>query len=330
MISSIKGIEIKAVACSLPKKQISIQDYAPELFMDKSSKRMIKSTGFSKLRLSEERVTTADYCMKAAEAIFKDFDKNEIGALVFVTQTPDYILPATSHVLQDKLNLRNDILCLDINEGCSGYITGVYTAGLLAKQLNKNVCLLVGDTVSKLFNSDDGASRCLFGDAGTATIIGPGTHDVKFAFASYGERAGSLIMENSRHRIVDDSKNLGNGYMDGLDIMNFSLNEVPVVMQSLLADENLNVEDISLFACHQANKAILISLADKLGIEYSKLPFIAGEIGNESSSSVPMVLSYSKHENLSKVMCSGFGVGLAVGAFIYDFENTKIYEVVEL
>lgn len=330
MISSIKGIEIKAIACSLPKKQISIQDYAPELFMDKSSKRMIKSTGFSKLRLSEERVTTADYCMKAAESIFKDFDKNEIGALVFVTQTPDYILPATSHILQDKLNLRNDILCLDINEGCSGYVTGVYTAGILAKQLNKNVCLLVGDTVSKLFNHNDGASKCLFGDAGTASIVSPGNSTINFSFASYGERADMLIMENSRHRIVENPKNEGYTYMDGLGIMNFSLNEVPMLMNDLRKYENLDWNDISLCACHQANKSIVLSLANKLGINCDKMPFIAGEIGNESSSSIPTVLSYSKNRDLSKVMCCGFGVGLAIGAFIYDFSKTKIYEVAEL
>lgn len=330
MVTTVNGVSIEAISCTLPKRQFTIQEYAPDLFTEKSAKRMIKNTGFSKLRISESTTTTADFCVESAKHIFESFDKDKIGALVFVTQTPDYILPATSHVLQSRLGLQSDILCLDINEGCSGYITGVYTASMLAKQLNKSVCLLVGDTSSKLASPKDGASRCLFGDAGTASIISPGSISINFSFASYGERADMLIMENSRHRIIDNPRNEGHTYMDGLGVMNFSLNEVPALMNELRQYENLDWDDVSLCACHQANKSIILSLADKLGVDRDKVPFIAGEIGNESSSSIPMVLSHSKNRDLSKVMCCGFGVGLAVGAFIYDFSNTKIYEVAEL
>lgn len=105
---------------------------------------MAKKTGFSALRIADENTTTADLCLKSAEKILQHEAREDIGALIFVSQTPDYVLPATSHILQERLGLKNDILCLDINEGCSGYVTGVYTAGLLAKQLNKATCLLGG------------------------------------------------------------------------------------------------------------------------------------------------------------------------------------------
>ena len=144
MVTNIDGIRIKSIACAIPKRKLSLMEYAPDLFNEKSAKRMAKGTGFSYLRIADESTTTADLCVAAAEKMFLDIDRASIGALVFVSQTPDYILPATSHVLQDRLGLRNDIVCLDINEGCSGYVTGVFVSAMMAKQLNTKVCLLGG------------------------------------------------------------------------------------------------------------------------------------------------------------------------------------------
>lgn len=252
------------------------------------------------------------------------------GALVFVTQTPDYVLPATSHILQDRLGLKNDVLCLDINEGCSGYVTGVYVASLLAKQLKSRVCLLGGDTITKLTLPVDRATRCIFGDAGTATIIEPGEQNVAFSFASYGERYNAIIMENSRHRMKENPVNEGWLYLDGVGIMNFTLNEVPGIMQEIVVKKNISMQEVSLFACHQANRMILQSLAEKLQVPVEKIPFTAGECGNESSASIPMVLTASDKACLANVMCCGFGVGLSAGAFLYDFTETAFYGVCEI
>ncbi len=330
MVNTIDGITIRSISCTVPKQKMSLTEYAPELLTEKSARRMAKGTGFSALRISGDDVTTADLCASAAENIFQDIDRKSIGALVFVTQTPDYVLPATSHVLQDRLGLKNDILCLDINEGCSGYATGVYTASVLAKQLNTRVCLLGGDTISKLTHPVDRATRCIFGDAGTATIIEAGGQDVSFSFASYGDRHDAIIMENSRHRIKSEVRNEGKLYLDGIGIMNFTLNEVPRLMCELIDAKGMSMSEISLFACHQANKVILQSLAEKLQVPSEKIPFTAGEIGNESSASIPMVLTASQECDLSNVMCCGFGVGLSAGAFVYDFSNTTFYGVCEL
>lgn len=209
-------------------------------------------------------------------------------------------------------------------------MTGLYTAGLLARQINKSVCLLGGDTISKITSSVDRATRCIFGDAGTATIVSPGTYDVNFIFESYGDRAGAIIMENSRHRKVESPVNDGYLYLDGIGIMNFTLNEVPDAMDKLLQSVDMDRNDVSLYACHQANKVILNSLADKLGVSQDKIPFTAGEIGNESSASIPLVLTVSQEHDLSNTLCCGFGVGLSVGACIYDFSATKFYGVREI
>ena len=330
MVTNIDGIRIKSMACAVPKQKLSLVEYAPDLFNEKSAKRMAKGTGFSYLRIADENTTTADLCVAAAEKLFLDIDRTSIGALVFVTQTPDYILPATSHVLQARLRLRNDVFCLDINEGCSGYVTGLYVSAILAKQLNTRVCLLGGDTVSKLTLPVDRATRCIFGDAGTATIIEAGKQNVPFSFVSYGDRANAIIMENSRHRIKANPVNEGRLYLDGAEIMNFTLNEVPEMVFELLKSSAIDISRISLFACHQANEMILRALAEKLKVSSDKIPFTAGKIGNESSASIPMVLNASQGTDLSKVLCCGFGVGLSAGAFIYDFSETKFYEVSEL
>lgn len=330
MVTNIDGIRIKSIACTVPKRKLSLMEYAPDLFNEKSAKRMAKGTGFSNLRISDENTTTADLCMVAAEKIFSDIDRKSIGALVFVSQTPDYILPATSHVLQDRLGLRNDIVCMDINEGCSGYVTGVFVSAMLAKQLNTKVCLLGGDTVSKLTLPVDRATRCIFGDAGTATVIEVGEENVPFSFVSYGDRSNAIIMENSRHRIKDNPANGGLLYLDGAEIMDFTLNEVPELIYGLLANSKIDINEISLFACHQANMMILRSLAEKLNVQADKIPFTSGEIGNESSASIPMVLKASQAADLSNVLCCGFGVGLSAGAFIYDFTKTNFYGVSEL
>ena len=176
----------------------------------------------------------------------------------------------------------------------------------------------------------DRATRCIFGDAGTATIIEAGEQNVPFSFASYGDRYDAIIMENSRHRIKNNPVNEGLLYLDGAEIMNFTLNEVPELIYGLLAGCEIDMNKISLLACHQANMVILRSLAEKLNVQADKVPFTSREIGNESSASIPMVLQASQVADLSKVLCCGFGVGLSAGAFIYDFTQTDFYGVSEL
>lgn len=331
MLNTIHGVDIAAISCAVPQTCLPLAEYAPELFTEKSARRMARSTGFSKIRVAGENVTTADLCVAAAKPVLQGVDPASIGALVFVTQTPDYVLPATSHILQARLGLPSDVLCLDINEGCAGYATGIYTAALLARQLGKRVCLAGGDTITKLTLPEDRATRAIFGDAGTFTIVEPGEQDIPFSFASYGAGYKSIIVENSRHRQVAEPINQGYLYLDGVAIMNFTLNEVPELVEDLVRGAGLKMADISLFACHQANKMILESLAAKLGVAAELVPFTAGETGNESSASIPMVLTACRAAgaDLSRVLCTGFGVGLAVGAFIYDFSATRFYGVTE-
>lgn len=334
MMRYVDGVAIARMACALPKQKLSLVEYAPNLFDEKSARRMAKGTGFSMLRIAPAEMTTADLCAAAAEQVLDGIDRSTIRSLVFVTQTPDYALPATSHVLQEQLHLGNDVLCLDINEGCSGWVTGLYTATVLCKNTNAPVCLLAGDTPSKTTMPEDRATRSIFGDAGTATLIVPGDARLPFLFRSYGDRPEIIQLANYyQYRQMHPKTGGGTLYasLDGGAIMDFSLDEVPGAIGEFLDLEKLDKEAVSLYACHQANKLILNSLADKLEVPREKVPFTSGEIGNESSASIPLVLqAESGKVDLSCVLCCGFGVGLSIGICMADFKKTEFLGVMEI
>ena len=293
-VHTVEGVCVRRIACAVPKQQFTLEEYAPNLFDAKSAKRMARGTGFSKLRIAPDDMTTADLCARAAEEVLAGVNREEIGALVFVTQTADELAPATSHILQERLGLSENTFCLDVNEGCSGYVAGLYIAANLCQNMKQKVCLLVGDTISKLTHPEDRATRGIFGDAGTATIIEPGEGSIPFVFQSFGERSEAII---TRNRMMRRSKPKageydGYTYMDGGAIVEFTLKEVPTAIQSMLEQLGKKVEDVNLYACHQANRMILRSLADSLNVPREKMPFTAGEIGNESSASIHLVMAF--------------------------------------
>lgn len=333
MLSQFKNVGIKEIAACLPSKNVSIVDYAPQLITEKESKRFSKSTGFFRLAITEDGITTSDLCHQAACNLFEksEIAKADIDALIFITQTPDWDLPATSHWLQNKLGLSEECLCFDINEGCSGYVQGLYlSATLIASGQCKNVLVLAGDTISKITDPKDRATRLIFGDAGTASIICQTNYcDMFFNINTYGDRYQAIITEDSKHR--KSMRNRGGLLsLDGMGIMNFTLNEVPLNMKKLMEFTSADDNEIDLYACHQANKLILNSLADKMEVAHERLPFVAGETGNTSSASIPLMLCQEQYDarNLKQVMLCGFGVGLACGSCITDLSQTKILDVI--
>ncbi|MBQ7543916.1 MAG: ketoacyl-ACP synthase III [Synergistaceae bacterium] len=323
----VRGVDVAEIVCALPAQTFSLAEYAPNLLNEKTAARLAKSTGFSSLRIAPEGVTTADLFAEAAGKILEGRRREEVAGLVFVSKTPDYDMPATSHVLQHKLGLSNSVICIDISEGCSGFVRGLYVAAMMSSRLGAPVLLGCGDTNSRITDPDDRASRCIYGDGASAILVTPGGQDIPFAFATYGEKYGVVIMENSRSRITPSPKRDGYIYLDGVEILNFSMNEVPEAITSFMERNSLTRDSITLYACHQANKLILDSLADKLGVPREKMPFTSGDIGNESSASIPSVIVRTDAAKHQRVLCCGFGVGLSVGVCLADFSGTKTREV---
>ena len=332
MLSKFENINVDVISACLPDKVLSLVEYAPDLISEKEVKRFVKNTGFSHLSIADDNVTASDLCFKAAENIFKNsaYSKNDIDAVIFVSQTPEWYLPATSHCLQHKLGLSDDVLCFDINEGCSGYVQGLYLASVLIQSKQcKRVLLLAGDTISKITDPSDRATRLIFGDAGTASIISnSGKNCIYFNINTYGDRYKAIITENTRHRNTPPNSANGHLSLDGMAIMDFTLNDVPENMHKLMEYSNFADAGIDYYFCHQANKLILTALADKIGVEHSKIPFAAEKTGNTSSASIPVLLCQKQYNDLHKAMLCGFGVGLACASCIVDLSDTKILDVI--
>lgn len=331
----IKNVKVSALACALPGQKFSLTEYAPDLIDEKTAGQIERVSGFHSLRIAPDKMTTSDLCAVSAHECLSSLwggGVRNLIALIFISQTPDYYIPATSHILQTRLGLPESTICIDINEGCSGFITGLYTAGLIAEQYNGNVLLTGGDTLSKLTSPEDRALKSILSDAGYAAVISPGGNgEMKFMFEGYGERADALIVENSRHRKTDNPRNNGKLFMDGAAIMNFTLSDVPRVMKNFLDESGLTVNDITLFALHQANKLMLRTIAKKMGVPEEKMPFTAGDIGNTSSASIPLMLSgLSGSADMKCVMCAGFGMGLSVGVCTADLRDTKFLGIKEI
>ena len=204
MNATISGVSISAVASALPAQVLEMSDLGQK-FGEREVMRIVHSTGIAAVRLAGE-LSTGDLCCGAANSLFKSFDidPTAIDALVLITQTPDYAMPATSATLQRRLGLRSDIVAMDLNYGCSGYIHGLYQAAMLVAAGGcKRVLLLTGDVISKLLHPDDRHVRMVFGDAACATLIQQGSGTLDFSFQTDGGGAGHIQTPVS-YRHADD------------------------------------------------------------------------------------------------------------------------------
>lgn len=302
----------------------------------------IKTTGIKERRVAAGNVTCSDLCFAAARDLLQKFDcTKEIDLVVFVSQSPDYYLPATSILLQQRLDLKKDCLAFDINLGCSGYAYGlsVITSLLQSGQLKKAL-LLVGDKSTTSTSFTDKSAYPLFGDAGTATLIeydenAPAMH---FNLQSDGSGKDAIIIEHGHSRNPFDktfeelaeiepgiSRAKKHLALNGLDIFNFALKEVAPNINLLFEKSGITADSIDYYIFHQANRLINESVRKKLKIDALKVPYSIDVYGNTSSASIPLTICHAlKDEMASKklrLLLCGFGVGFSWGSVILETEN---------
>jgi 3-oxoacyl-[acyl-carrier-protein] synthase-3 len=258
-----KNIGIQAIAACIPKKIESNRNLGYLIPNKNDIERLIQSTSIEERRIASNNICASDLCEKAAKKLLEDNNiiLNNIDALIFVSQTPDYHQPATAMSLQNKLGLPKSTLSFDINLACSGYIYGLSTAFAYAQVEGiNNVLLLAGDTLSKTISPQDKSTVPLFGDAGTATLIEKGSYpDSFFTLNSDGGEAGIINIPCGGYRqpstskgfddVVDRDGNVRNGeqlHMDGAEVFNFGLREVPKDIKNLLAFAGETIESIDL------------------------------------------------------------------------------------
>lgn len=349
MKSFFNNIRISHIVTALPKQVLEMNSLNNVFEQDLD--QVTKHTGVERIHVAPEGLCTSDLSEAAARYIFEKFsvDPKSIGAIVFVSQTPDYIFPPTSTILQNKLGLSKDIPAFDINYGCSGYIYGIFQAALL---LNTGSCekvlVLAGDTLTKYINEKDRSLRVLIGDGSSASIVEKGDSSMHFCIKTDGSghqhviipAGGNRLPKNEKTGIVEEKefnnfRSEENFFMNGMEVMNFALKEVPPMLESILAYSSWKKEEVGFFGLHQANKFLVEYVSKKAKLKPELVPISVQNFGNTSPATIPLMLT-DQHERLraegrlKKAILCGFGVGLSLGAIALDLSETKFAGPIEV
>lgn len=345
------GVGIKATAACVPPGKAYNKDLV-YLMPEEEVAKVIDSVGIRERRIAEAEVTASDLCLKAAQQLMErnHIDAESIDMLLFLSQTPDYKIPATAPILQHRLGLPKTTAALDLSLGCSGYVYALSTAFAYASvQGIDRVLLLVGETFSKIVDPRDKVNVPLYGDAGTATLVEKGEQwgSSVFMLHSDGEKAGAVRIEKGAYRhwplTADDlevrEQEEGNYrsaveiYMDGMEVFNFALSVVPKSIKATLAEAGVEIGTVDRIVLHQANKFMTDFFIKKLKYPPEKVPYCLDRYGNTSSASVPLTLcselSHVPSSELRQVILCGFGAGLSWGTVLTDLSQTWISETVD-
>lgn len=322
---------IAAVAYHLPAATLD-NDTLAQLFPDWTAQKIADKTGIVRRHVAAAGETAGDLAFHAATSLFQahDIDRQAIDFLILCTQAPDYLLPTTACLLQARLELPTACGALDINLGCSGYVYGLALAkGLIEAGIRKNVLLLTADTYSKLINPLDRSVRTLFGDGASATLIAAGDGPPAlgpFVLGTDGAGAANLMVPAGGMRLphsaasaLEQTDAAGNVrsqdqlFMDGAEIMQFTLSSVPRVMRELLDAAGKTLDDIDHVIFHQANQFMLEALRKKIRIPADKFIIELDTVGNTVSSTIPIAIARARASGRIRsgdtALLLGFGVG---------------------
>ena len=336
---------IKAIEYFLPEFKLTNEDLHVE-FPEWSIDKIEKKTGIKTRSIAAPDECSSDIGEKAAKKLFESgvISPGKIDFLIFCTQSPDYFLPTTACLIQDKLNLPVSSGAIDINLGCSGYIYGLGVAkGLIETGQASNVLFITAETYSKFIHPKDKSVKTLFGDAGAATLLSvsnsqDSTSIGPFVYGTDGKGANNLIVPHgglrspirstSSKAIRDNYGNYRsdeNLYMNGSEIFTFTLKRVPETIHKLLNKQSLSMDDIDCFVFHQANKFMLDHLRRKLKIPEGKFCTAYEEFGNTVSSTIPIALKKMMESDRIKeddlLMLVAFGVGYSWGATLVKWKK---------
>lgn len=325
----MKEAYIKCIEYYLPEKVYTNVDLARD-FPEWPAEKVNKKIGVNERHIANSDETAGDMAVKVAEKLFNkhlELNKADIDFVILCTQSPDYFLPTTACIIQNKIGLPTTCGAFDINLGCSGYIYGLSVAkSLVVSGVAKNVLFLTAETYNKYIHEKDKGNRSVFGDASTATIISEsGNWKIgSFSYGTDGRGAEKLIVKSgaARHKApyndisINESGNPISGdylYMNGSEIFNFTLQVVPQLVENTLSKNKIIQDEINLFIFHQANSYMLEFLRKKIRIPEDKFYYFLEKTGNTVSNSIPIALYEADREGKAngKILLCGFGVGLS-------------------
>lgn len=342
-----KNVRIAGIAAGVPKNIVSILDGDDNVVLAEgtTAEAFVEQTGVRERRV-DKTSTTSDLCYAAAEKLIFDlgWNKNEIDAIFFVSQTTDYFLPATACIMQDRLGLSKECYATDIVLGCSGWVYGLSNAvSMISSQNFKKVLLMAGDA-KRHFESYDP----LFGFAGTVTALeyDEGNNGFQFHFGTDGSGYDAIIIPDggSRNQISENGfkeeeveGKLYNRFqtrMKGMDVFSFGISTAPKTVKKLAEYYGFDYLDNDYFVFHQANMKMNNMIVKKLKLPVEKVPSCMYNFGNTSSASIPLTIVSQlkgKVENTpTKFLCCGFGVGLSWGSVRFETNNVVISDLVEV
>lgn len=342
--------KIAGVAAAIPARRIDLSTLASE-WGERDVAKIIQSTGITHVREAPSGMTTADLCEAATRSLLSTLGvgPGDVDGIVFVSQTPDHIMPATSAILQHRLHLERRVAAFDVSYGCSGYVYGLLQADLLiGSGLCRSVLVCAGDTTTRVVNPRDRALKMLFGDGGSATLVVPGNDLHAYSVRTDGSGARSLIIPaggarqpRSETTGIPRAAEDGNVrseedlFMDGIAVLYMALRDVPETIDEAVALAGWTRSDVSFFGLHQANRFMTEYLAKKLKAPAEAVPFGAADVGNTGPASIPVLLA-KEHPRLCaegrlerSVLC-GFGVGFSVAAMTAPLSDTTILSPIEV
>lgn len=344
MMLSFEYLGIKGLAACVPERVVSNAEFE-HLLSAKELRFFEKTVGIRERRWAAKNVTASDLGFAAATRLLEQTRTapSDIGALLFLSQTSDYIIPFTSNILQDRLGLPKAMLCLDINAGCAGFIQGLSMAYAIAQSLQpqQQVLLVVAETLSKILSPSDRATSMLFGDGAAAVLVGrtaernatwfntfsDGAHHQAIMIPDGGFR--NCFTQESLQQQVDEKNNSRsnmNLQMDGQQVFDFTLREVTPGIQQLVAGAGLGMADIDYFLLHQSNHYIIRQIAAQLAVPEERMLVNIAAYGNTSGVSIPLVITGHPEEacKASRLLFSGYGSGLNWGNCITGLQGATI------
>ena len=348
-VFSIPNIQVVGLAACVPKQ---VEDNLTfSLLTEGERNAFVKTVGIRYRRVAPPGLTASDLCFTAAENLLQDlkWKRSEIQILVFVTQTPDYLIPNSSSILQQRLGLSTSCLAFDVNLGCSGYVYGLsIVAGLLRNMPNGKALLLVGDISTATISMKDKSTAPLFSDAGSATALEWADEGrLDFNLQTDGKEFDDIIIpdgglrngfSNQSLQYIEYEKGISRNNLqmklDGIKIFNFALREIAANIQTLLQYKNVDESLIDYFVFHQANLLMLESVRKKLKVDSNKVPYSLYDYGNTSSATIPLTMLVKlgttlKHEKL-RLLLSGFGVGLSWGSVYLETNKIACPDLIEI
>ena len=308
--------KISQIKLQLPKNKISIKNLCKK--NNWNYEKIIEKTGIKNVYHSTNNESALNLAVKAGAKITKN-NKN-IDILIYVTQSPEYHLPTNACIIQNKLGLKKNIICFDINQGCSGFIYGLFTAQqlLLKKSINK-VLLICSDTYTKNIKSINKSCLTIFSDGATATLIKKNNKkSSEYIFYTDGSGADDLKLNFSGNQFQKNKK--PELFMDGRKVLSFTLSVVPNIVNQTLKKNKITYKNLKYVIFHQASKIVIENLVRKLNIPMNKVFINYNKFGNTVSSTIPICLyELMKKKKIKKgdqILICGFGVGLSVGSTI--------------